>query len=104
MNKGHEQPGKTADHPSKATQKSLGLRSLIKDSLLYVPSKAVPAVMGFASVVMFTRLLSPEEYGWYVLTITTVAIVSLIGFGWLNQSALRFFEESRKKNNIGFFP
>lgn len=66
----------------------------MSDSLKYVPSHAVPAVCGFLSLVVFTRFLSPEEYGIYTLIVTTVSFVANTGFGWLNFSGLRFYDES----------
>jgi len=83
--------------------RTTGLRSFVSDALLYLPSKAVPAVAGVLGVALYTRLLSPEQYGAYVLTITTVSIMSLLIFGWLNQSALRFLEIGRKEGNLSTY-
>jgi O-antigen/teichoic acid export membrane protein len=45
--------------------------------------------VAFASLVAYTRLLSPEDYGAYVLVITTVSLVQIFLFRWLELSLLR---------------
>src|SRR5690606_27533031 len=41
------------------------------------------------SLVTYTRLLSPDEYGVYVLVIATVSLIQAIVFSWLDLSLLR---------------
>jgi len=84
-------------------RKSLGLKDLVKDTLFFLPAKAVPAVVGLLAVAVYTRLLSPKEYGQYVLIITSISILSTIFLGWLNQANLRFFEENRETTRFSVF-
>lgn len=79
------------------------IRSFGKDALKYVPAQIAPALISFFAVAAYTRLLTPEQYGHYILVITTVAIVSSVGFGWINQSGIRYFEEHRKLNRLPRF-
>ena len=68
-----------------------------KDALNYVPVQIIPAIVGFFAIAAYTRLLNPEQYGQYILTISTISIVSSAAFSWLNQSGLRYFEEYKTK-------
>src|SRR5580704_17670704 len=59
----------------------------------YLIASVVSAVIGLLSTVVFTRLLSPEEYGVYVIGLSTAGIVSALLFTWVRVSALRFQSE-----------
>lgn len=74
----------------------LPLREIGKDVWWYVPARIAPALAGFLGLAVYTRLLSPEQYGLYVLIMTTVSIVTSAGFNWLNSANLRYFEEYRQ--------
>jgi len=76
------------------------VKSLGKDTLLYIPSKIIPGLLGFFSLIMYTRLLKPEEYGRYTLVITIMSFLIVFIFSWLEQSVLRFnkkYEDNSKE-------
>lgn len=62
---------------------------LLKHGAIYLLARLTPGAVAFASLVAYTRLLSPEDYGTYVLVITTVTLVQVILFRWLELSLLR---------------
>jgi O-antigen/teichoic acid export membrane protein len=63
---------------------------LLKDTLKHVPGQGVPAVVGFLSVPIVTRMFHPENYGDYSIAMATVAV--LVSFvGWLPVSIVRFY-------------
>ncbi|MBN2374351.1 polysaccharide biosynthesis protein [bacterium] len=72
---------------------------MLKDFVKYVPSFLIPAIAGLLSVSLFTRLISVENYGKYILVLTTVTFIGNIGFGWLNYSCFRFFDDSKADIN-----
>lgn len=74
-----------------------------KDVLKYIPAQVIPAIVSFLAIAAYTRLLDPEQYGQYILTITTISLVSSAAFSWLNQSGLRYFEEYNKKGLLVSF-
>lgn len=78
-------------------------RAFGKDALKYVPAQISLAIISFFSVVVYTRLLNPEQYGDYILVIVTTTIVSSTIFGWVNQSGIRYLEESKEKNLLAQF-
>lgn len=63
-------------------------------------ARAVPGVLGFLAVMIYTRLLSPREYGLYTLAFATVSIVVATCFEWIGKSTLRYFEESKRKGDL----
>lgn len=64
---------------------------LLKHSWLYLLSRLVPGLLSFASLVVFTHLLSPAEYGVYALVLTSVALLKVGCFGWLDLSLTRLY-------------
>jgi O-antigen/teichoic acid export membrane protein len=79
------------------------IKKIIKDIRWYAPAKIIPGFFGFLAIVIYTRLLSPEEYGLYSLVITTVFIITAICFDWLRRSVLRYFEKYKKIGKITEF-
>ena len=65
------------------------IQEFIKDLGKYFPAQVVPAIVGFFSIPIITRLFLPADYGNYVLVIATVSILSAI-VGWLSMSIIRF--------------
>lgn len=70
--------------------------SLMRDLLLYSLSKAAPAVMALAAVSLLTNTLSPEQYGKFALIVAFGRLGDSLGFGWLRQSTLRYYQELRE--------
>lgn len=66
------------------------LQKFSQDFGLYTVAKLVPAVMGAAALILFTRLFPPEAYGRYALAMTFVSLFSTLTFGWQKQAILRF--------------
>jgi O-antigen/teichoic acid export membrane protein len=57
--------------------------------LAYLPVYAAQAVVGFGAVIVFTRLLSPEEYGRYMLLLAGAALIGTAVFTWLDAAVAR---------------
>ncbi len=64
---------------------------LLKNSLIYGLAKAIPAVMAFAALSLYTHLLSPEEYGLYTLLLTGTVFIHNVVFAWLPAGTMRFW-------------
>lgn len=62
--------------------------SLHLTSLL--PVNIVQAVMSFVGLAIYSRLMSPEAYGEYVLAMTAQLLGQFILFGWLSNGIPRF--------------
>ncbi len=64
----------------------------IRDAAVYVASKAVPGGLGFATTMLLTWMLAPEEFGVYGLGLAAIAIGNNVLFGWICASFQRWYE------------
>lgn len=62
---------------------------LLRHGAIYLLARLTPGAVAFISLVTYTRLLSPEDYGAYVLVIATMSLVQVNLFRWLEVSLLR---------------
>jgi O-antigen/teichoic acid export membrane protein len=67
--------------------------AVLRQTFQYSIASVVSAVIGLLSAICFTRLLPPEEYGIYVVGLSTAGVVSAVLFTWVRVSALRFQSE-----------
>jgi O-antigen/teichoic acid export membrane protein len=58
--------------------------------LIYLVAYMVPALIGFLALIVYTHLLSPAEYGLYVIGWSISGIVSALFFTWIRQSVARY--------------
>src|SRR4029453_13943482 len=66
---------------------------MLSQTFHYSVASIVSAAIGLLSAVVFTRLLSPQRYGCFVVGLSTAGIVSALLFTWVRVSALRFQSE-----------
>ncbi|NLZ54329.1 MAG: polysaccharide biosynthesis protein [Thermoanaerobacteraceae bacterium] len=71
---------------------------LLKHSFIYLFARGVPGVINFLAIAVYTRLLSPEEYGQYVLVIAWVGLGNAVLFQWLRLGLLRFLPRYQKES------
>jgi len=57
----------------------------------YLPVNIVQALAGFGSIVIFTRLLSPSDYGAYALAFSVTSLVYLACLTWIEAAMARFY-------------
>lgn len=63
----------------------------------------VPFVFGILSVAVFTRLMSPAEYGLFNIVLATSLFIEIIAYHWLNQSILRYYERYKADHGVAFY-
>jgi O-antigen/teichoic acid export membrane protein len=68
---------------------------LIKHSMVYVPAKLVPGIIGMLTTAALTRLLTPAEYGIYGLALVVMTFGSTLAFDWLGVSFQRVYYAGR---------
>lgn len=62
----------------------------------YLPANIVQGVVGFLAIVIFTRLLSAEEFGRYAIAFSVFSLVHVAMFTWMEAAMARFWAvESR---------
>jgi O-antigen/teichoic acid export membrane protein len=69
-------------------------QKLLRDSLHYFVSKAIPGIMGVFSVLAFVRLVGRAEYGRYSVLLALVTACTAGLSAWLPQGILRYFSLS----------
>jgi O-antigen/teichoic acid export membrane protein len=57
----------------------------------YLPVNIVQGVVGLLSIVVFTRVLSPQDYGVYALAFSAMSLVHTGLFIWLEAAMARFY-------------
>jgi len=57
----------------------------------YLPANVVQGVVGLLSILVFTRLLSPEDFGRYALGFSVMTLAHTICFTWLEAAQARFW-------------
>jgi O-antigen/teichoic acid export membrane protein len=57
----------------------------------YLPANIVQGVVGFLTIVLFTRLLSPEDFGRYALAFSAMTLAHVAVFSWLEAAMARFW-------------
>ncbi|AHG91039.1 polysaccharide biosynthesis protein [Gemmatirosa kalamazoonensis] len=62
---------------------------LIRNTLLYLVARGGPGLLNFAALVLFARLVTPDQYGRYALVVAVAALVNSLGFYWLRLGLLR---------------
>ena len=63
---------------------------MVKDSFKYAVTKLIPGLMGLMTIIVFIRMIGPEEYGKYSIQLSFLMAISAFSIGWLNQSTLRY--------------
>jgi O-antigen/teichoic acid export membrane protein len=63
----------------------------------YLPANILQGVVGFATLMVFTRLLTPQEYGQYALALGVTTLAQTVFFTWIEAAMARFYvAESRE--------
>ncbi len=78
------------------------IQEFIEDFGKYLPAQVVPAIVGFFSIPIITRLFPPADYGNYILVIATVSILTAIT-GWLSRSIIRFYPVYERDGKLNEF-
>ena len=72
------------------------LTMLLRHTSQYMIASAIVAVLGFLSAAVFTRLLTPADYGIYIVGLSIANFVSSVVFTWVRYSVMRFEAEGDK--------
>ncbi len=63
---------------------------LLRHGLLYFIARGVPGILNFLAIPIYTRLLSPHDYGRYALVVAGIGLFNAVFFQWLRLSLVRF--------------
>lgn len=66
----------------------------------YALARGLPGIINFFSLILYTHLLGPESFGEYALAISTVSLISTVGFYWLDLGLVRFYTAETTRHSI----
>ena len=68
----------------------------------YLPVNIVQGVTGLLGIVVFTRLLSPAEFGVYALAFSVTSLTYTLAFTWLEAAMARFYAAEAQGERLPF--
>lgn len=74
---------------------------MISHFLTYFIARGMPGVMNFLAIYLYSRLLTPEQYGKYAIILAVAALINSLLLSWLRLGVLRYYpsysEHERKR-------
>ncbi|MEW9699931.1 lipopolysaccharide biosynthesis protein [Paenibacillus sp. SI8] len=75
---------------------------LFKHTFIYFLSRGLPGLISFFSIMVYTRMLNPEEYGKYALVMVGINLLNAVLFQWLRLGLLRFLPSHQEQAFVKF--
>lgn len=66
----------------------------------YLPANIVQGVVGFLAIVLFTRLLSPADFGRYAIAFSVLTLAHVAVFSWLEAAMARFWASVKPGSDL----
>ncbi|MBB3129040.1 O-antigen/teichoic acid export membrane protein [Paenibacillus rhizosphaerae] len=63
---------------------------MVKHGLIYFIAKLFAGAVGFLSIVLYTRMLIPDEYGRYALVLVYVNLINSLLYQWFRLGLIRY--------------
>lgn len=76
---------------------------ILRYSLHYLVARGIPALINFLAIAIYTRLLTPVSYGYYILILAGTNVVNLAVFQWLRLALVRYLpacSETEKEQRL----
>ena len=73
---------------------------MLRQILTFAPASVAPALLSFGFVYVFTRALTPSEYGTYTLVSNVVMFILAVMSWSLGAAMQRFYPEAEKTSRI----
>ncbi len=71
---------------------------LFRQTAVYMLANIIGAILGLIGVMLFTRLLTPAQYGVYIVALTSAGIVNALLFNWGRHAILRHHHEEQGRD------
>ncbi|HZV83899.1 MAG TPA: lipopolysaccharide biosynthesis protein [Brevundimonas sp.] len=66
----------------------------------YLPANIVQGVVGVLSIILFTRLLSPADFGRYAIAFSVLTLAHVAVFTWLEAAMARFWASGKPGSDL----
>lgn len=73
---------------------------MVKHGLIYLLAKLFAGIIGFISIVLYTRILVPDEYGRYALILVYVNLINSLLYQWFRLGLIRYIPKFQKKDSM----
>lgn len=73
---------------------------LVRHGFIYLLAKIAPAILSLAALSVFTRYLTPAQYGTYSLTILTAGLFNAVGLHWVVLGVGRYLPDCADRASI----
>lgn len=71
---------------------------ILRHSITYFLARSASGVFNLLTIALFTRLLSPVDYGRYALIVAAVGLLNNVLFGWLGQGVVRYLSAEGRES------
>jgi O-antigen/teichoic acid export membrane protein len=65
-------------------------KQVLSHAGIYLVARGLPGIIAFLAIPIFTRLMSPDEYGRYALVVAAASLLNALFYQWLRLSMVRF--------------
>ncbi len=69
----------------------------------YLPANIIQGLVGFGAIIVFTRLLSAEDFGRYAIAFSVMTLFHVATFSWLEASMARFWAAEKSETLADHF-
>ncbi len=66
----------------------------------YLPANITSGLVGLLTIVVFTRLMTPQQYGAYALAMTVMILAHTLLFTWTEAAMARFQARAREQGDV----
>lgn len=73
---------------------------LLRQTVIYSLGSLIPGIIAMGLVALYTRALSPEEFGLYALVITSIEFGWSLSLSWLTTAIVRLYPTQENKNQF----
>lgn len=72
-----------------------GKNQFLSHAAIYLVARGLPGIVAFLAIPLFSRLLTPVDYGRYAMVVATVGLLNALLFQWLRLSLVRYMPAFR---------
>jgi O-antigen/teichoic acid export membrane protein len=72
-----------------------GRNHFLSHAAIYLVARGLPGIVAFLAIPLFSRLLTPDDYGRYAMVVAIVGLLNALLFQWLRLSLVRYMPAFR---------
>ncbi|WP_338752823.1 oligosaccharide flippase family protein [Bacillus sp. FJAT-52991] len=64
---------------------------MIQHFITYFIARGLPGLINFLAIIIYSRILPPEQYGTYAIVLASISLINSILLSWLRLGVLRYY-------------